>query len=151
MGYISTIHKKGSKDDCKNYRGITVTSTLSRLYGRVLKHFLEAEYKEMEAEEQAGFRVGRSTIDHIFFLQQITEKKTVRSQPLHLIFIDIKKKVYDIVPLANLWTPLRSTSINPIIIKAIQNVYNNSISTIKIGKNLSPGFQVTKDLSLIHI
>ena len=50
----STIHKKGSKNTFKNYRGITVTSTLSRLYERVLKHFLEAEYKEMEADEQAG-------------------------------------------------------------------------------------------------
>ena len=35
-----------------------------------LKHFLEADYTEMEAKEQAGFRVGRSTVDlsliHIF-------------------------------------------------------------------------------------
>ena len=36
---------------------------LSRLYGRILKHFLEAGYKVMRAEEQAGFKVGRSTID----------------------------------------------------------------------------------------
>ena len=51
------IHKEGSKDDWKSYksyRGITVTSTLSRLYGRV--HFLEAEYNEIEAEEQDGIQ-----------------------------------------------------------------------------------------------
>lgn len=79
VGYISVIHKKGRKDDCKNYRGITVTNTFSRLYGRIIKCFLEQEYKEEKAEEQAGFRAGRSTIDHIFCLQQIIEKKKIRS------------------------------------------------------------------------
>lgn len=32
MAYISSIHKKGNKDDCNNYRGISITSTISRLY-----------------------------------------------------------------------------------------------------------------------
>ena len=38
-------------------------------------------------------------------LQQIIEKKTVQSQPLHLVFIDFEK-AYDNVPLANLRTAL---------------------------------------------
>ncbi|XP_049809026.1 uncharacterized protein LOC126252198 [Schistocerca nitens] len=145
VGYISVIHKKGAKDECKNYRGITVTNTFSRLYGRIIKYLLEQEYKEKEPEEQAGFRVGRSTIDHIFCLQQIIEKKMVRAQPIHLVFIDIEK-AYDSVPLSSLWKALISIGINPRIIKAIQNLYKNSISKIKIGKYLSHGFQVTKGL-----
>ena len=41
---------------------------------------------------------------------------------------------------------LSSTSINTIIIKAIQHFYNNSILRIKIGKNLSSEFEVNKGL-----
>ena len=37
-----------------------------------------------------------------------------------------------------------SFKINPIIIKAIQNFYNNSTYRIKIGKDLLSGFQMTK-------
>ncbi|XP_047107262.1 uncharacterized protein LOC124776352 [Schistocerca piceifrons] len=74
VGYISVIHKKGAKDECKNYRGITVTNTFSRLYGRIIKYLLEQEYEEKEAEEQAGFRAGRSTIDHIFAYNKLLKK-----------------------------------------------------------------------------
>jgi len=34
VAYISSIHKKGSKKDCYNYRGISVMSVMSRLYGK---------------------------------------------------------------------------------------------------------------------
>ena len=73
----------------------------------------------MEAEEQPSFRVGRSILNHVFSLHQIVKKETVRSQLLHVDFID-KEKVYESVPLSNLWTALTSTSIKPIIIKAIK-------------------------------
>ncbi|XP_044757762.1 uncharacterized protein LOC123315921 [Coccinella septempunctata] len=56
QAYISSIHKKGKKDVCSNYRGISVTSTLSRLYGRLLRTLIEKEIDEQE--EQCGFRAG---------------------------------------------------------------------------------------------
>ena len=37
VAYISSIHKKGSKEDCSNYRDISVTSVMSRLYGKILR------------------------------------------------------------------------------------------------------------------
>jgi hypothetical protein len=40
---------------CENYRGISVTSTFSRIYGQILAKFVELEHKNMEMEEQAGF------------------------------------------------------------------------------------------------
>ena len=67
----------------------------------MLKYFLEAEYNEVKARKQAGFRVDRSTIDHIFCLKQITKKKTARSQHLHLVYIN-NEKAYDSIPLANM-------------------------------------------------
>jgi hypothetical protein len=44
IGYMSSIHKKGDIRKCENYRGITVTSTFSRLYGRIIKNLIEQEY-----------------------------------------------------------------------------------------------------------
>ncbi|XP_030761089.1 uncharacterized protein LOC115886156 [Sitophilus oryzae] len=89
--YIITIHKKGSKDDCDNYRGISVLSSVSRFYGKLVKKRIEEEYRDMEAEEQAGFRAGRSTVDHLFTLTQIIEKKMARNQEIHLLYVDLKK------------------------------------------------------------
>jgi hypothetical protein len=69
VAFITSIHKKGSKQDCHNYRGISVTSTMSRFYERILKDKIEEEYAEHEEEELVGFRAGRSHIDHIFLPQ----------------------------------------------------------------------------------
>jgi len=53
VAYISSIHKKGSKKDCSNYRGISVTIVMSRLYGKILRDLIEEENKD--EEEQTGF------------------------------------------------------------------------------------------------
>ena len=45
-GLISVIDKKGRKDECKNYRGITVMNTFSRVYGNIIKYYLEESYKK---------------------------------------------------------------------------------------------------------
>jgi hypothetical protein len=64
VAYISSIHIKGSKEDCSNYRGISVTSVMSRLYGKILRDLIEEENKE--EEELSVFRTGRSCTDNIF-------------------------------------------------------------------------------------
>jgi len=71
IGNISAIYKKGKKDEYENYRGITVLNIFSRLYGKIIKHFLEQEFSQIETQEQAGFRACRSTIDRIFCLKQL--------------------------------------------------------------------------------
>ena len=46
------------------------------------KTFLEQEFSQIETEEHAEFRAGRSTVDHIFCLRQLIEKKMVVNHPL---------------------------------------------------------------------
>lgn len=145
VSYISVIHKKWDKNKCDNYRGISVTNTISRIYVRILKNKIEHEYSAMEAEEQAGFRAGRSTIDHLFVLTQIVEKKIAYNQEVHLLFVDLKK-AYDSIPLVKLWEALQHTNINAETIKAIKSLYNGARTQIKIGNNLTTGFTVTKGL-----
>jgi hypothetical protein len=75
VAIITSIHKKGDKRKCENYRGISLTSTFIRIYGRILAKFVELEQKNMEMEEQASFRAGILCIDNIFCITQMTEKK----------------------------------------------------------------------------
>lgn len=48
--FKSSIQKKGNKLDCKKYRGISVTSILSRLYGEILCDLIKENYKGNEEE-----------------------------------------------------------------------------------------------------
>jgi hypothetical protein len=125
VAIITSIHKKGDKRKCENYTGISVTNTFSRIYGRILTKFVEAEYKNMEMEEQSGFGAGRSCIDNIFCLAQMIEKKRATNRDLHLLFIDLSK-AYDSVPLNKLWEMLDKSTINARLIEAIKSLYNGS-------------------------
>jgi hypothetical protein len=76
VAIITSIHKKADKRKCENYTGISVTSTFSRIYGRILAKLVETEYKNMEMEGQSGFRAGRSCIDNNFCITQMIEKES---------------------------------------------------------------------------
>ena len=88
IAVITSIYKKGDKRKCENYRGILVTRTFSRIYGRILAKLVESEYKNMGMEEQSGLRAGRSCIDNI---THMIEKQKATNRELHILFIDLTK------------------------------------------------------------
>lgn len=143
--YITSIYKKGNKLNCNNYHGISVTSTISRVYGRIIRDIIEEEYKNFEEEEQSGFWAGRSCTDNVFCLNQIVEKKLERNRATHLLFIDLQK-AYDNIPIKKLWEVLQNTNINHTIQKAVQTLYKGMKSTVKIGNKISTLFIVNKGL-----
>ena len=88
---IIPIHKEGDKTDCSNYRGISLLPTTYKILFNILLSRLIPYVKEIIGDHQCGFRHNRSTIDHIFCIRQILEKK-----PVHQLFINFKK-AYDSV------------------------------------------------------
>jgi len=114
--YITSIYKKGDRRKCENYRGISITSSIGRLYGRIIKKRLEGIVQD--AEEQCGFCAGRLCIDNIFCLKQLSEKSISYGQDTCLTFVDLRKG-YDTVPTNKLWNVMRVAGINEIYVKAI--------------------------------
>lgn len=115
--WITSIHKKGSKEDCNNYRGLTVISTISRLYKNIPNIIKQEEYRPYEARTK--YHPCRSTIDNIFCLTQVIAK----SLEILLLFVDLTQ-AYDRIPLSKLWIVLESSNINITIIKAINKLYH---------------------------
>ena len=93
---IVPIHKKGGKTDCNNYRGISLLPTTYKILSNILLSRLTPYAKEILGDHQCGFRRNRSTIDHIFCIRQILEKKWEYNEEVHQLFIDFKK-AYDSV------------------------------------------------------
>src|SRR5215470_7191404 len=61
-GIVINIHKKGSKNKCENYRGITLLPAAYKLFTNIMKNKLNAHLEEEMEEEQCGFRKGRSCV-----------------------------------------------------------------------------------------
>ena len=74
-GIIRPIHKSGDPQNPENYRPITVLSCFGKLFTSILNLQLTTplENNDTLEENQAGFRRGRGTSDHIFVLHSLAE------------------------------------------------------------------------------
>jgi hypothetical protein len=85
------IHKKGSKLECNNYRGISLLNVTYKIFTNILTEYIETYTEEFIGEYQCGFRKGRSTTDHTFSLRQIMEKFYEHNTQLHQLYVDFKQ------------------------------------------------------------
>lgn len=145
MSYITPIYKKGNRKDPGNYRGISVMSSISRVFSSIITNRLEHIIEGKISEDQAGFTKGKSCMDHIFSLRQITEKSYAKGQEIHLIFVDLEK-AYDSVPIIKLWDAMEDIGIDLPIISLIRRMYQQCQASIKVGKRLSIPFRTNKGL-----
>ena len=92
---VITLPKKGDLQLCQNYRTISLISHPTKVMLKIMLNRLQPQTEEIIAEiiaeEQAGFRAGRSTTEQIFNLRILCEKYLQYQQNLSLIFIDFKK------------------------------------------------------------
>uniref|UniRef100_A0A803T0U9 ribonuclease H n=1 Tax=Anolis carolinensis TaxID=28377 RepID=A0A803T0U9_ANOCA len=133
MAVIVPIYKrKGRQDDPANYRPISLLNTISKIYTRHL-YWKLLDWMEQEnilAEEQAGFREGRSTIDQCIVLQHLIEKYTSqRTSSLYAAFIDFRA-AFDSISRIKLWEKLGSTSIDKRLLQLIRSLHEGT--TLKI-------------------
>lgn len=93
-GRIVPLHKKGDKEKIENYRSISLLCTAYKIYAEILRKRLEkeVEIKEMLPESQSGFRRRRSTMDNIFILNHLIQKKKKKGEKekIYMMFADLK-------------------------------------------------------------
>ena len=92
-GDITPILKSGDPQDPNNYRGITVSSTISKVFTTILNRRLTKyiENNNLLSEYQIGFRKGCRTSDHIFVLKHIIDSYKKRRKPIYACFVVFKK------------------------------------------------------------
>ncbi len=66
------LHKgKGNKDECNNFRGISLLSVSGKIYGRILTERLMQVTEKKVSDEQGGFSKGKSCVDQIFAVKML--------------------------------------------------------------------------------
>ncbi|XP_030768214.1 uncharacterized protein LOC115891795 [Sitophilus oryzae] len=76
------MFKRGDKKLPSNYRGINLLSTTLKLTTKVIT--TKINDLTCLADEQQGFRSGRSCTDAVFVIRQITEKSIEYNKPAYL-------------------------------------------------------------------
>ena len=117
---------------------------------------LKPQVEKIIAEEQAGFRAGRSTTEQIFNLRILCEKYLQHQQDLYHVFIDFKK-AFDRVRHAALWASMKMYNISTNLVQVIKTLSNKATSAVLFNSNIGDWLRTTvgspsgMSLSLIHI
>ncbi len=92
-----------------NYRGITLASSVYKIYCSILNHRLNqwAEANGLVEDEQNGFRKSRSCQDHLSSLATIIDNRKLVGKSTYVGFIDFSK-AYDRIKRHKLWSHLNS-------------------------------------------
>ena len=137
---ITPIFKAGDPYDPDNYRAIAVGSCLGKLFSSIMLDRL-IQFKDQHCKdpiEQLGFTKGAQTNDHILTLKTMIDKYTKKQHSkLYICFVDLKK-AFDTVSRDLLLYKLVKLGIRGNFFAVIEDMYNNSLSKIKIDKMLSP-------------
>ena len=91
QGLIIKLAKKGNLKECKNSRGITLLSVVSKILGRIIIDRVRNGVDQSLRKEQAGYRRGRGTTDQVFVLRNIVEQVNEWEATLYLDFIALRK------------------------------------------------------------
>ena len=139
---IITLPKKGNLQLCQNYRTISLISHSSKVMLKVILNRLKPQAEEIIAEEQAGFRAGRSTTEQIFNLRILCEKYLQHQQNLYHVFIDFKK-AFDRVWHAALWATMRKYNISASLVRTIEQLYDKATSAVQMNGSIGEWFRTT--------
>ena len=72
---VTSLFKKGKRDDCSNYRGICILSSGYKIWAKITTQCFKTVLEAILLEEENGFRIDRSCIDNVFTIKQTIEKK----------------------------------------------------------------------------
>ena len=109
---------------------------------KIILNKLQPQAEKIIAEEQAGFRAGKSTTEQIFNLRILCGKYLQHQQDLYHVFVDFKK-AFDGVWHAALWATMKKYNISTNLIQVIKNLYDKATRAVLFNGSIGDWFRTT--------
>ena len=93
MANVLPLYKKDGKDQCSNYRPVSVLPIVSKLFERIIFKNVYNFFQDNKVltEHQSGFRPGDSTVNQLAYLYHTFCEALDRKKDIRIIFFDISK------------------------------------------------------------
>ena len=116
---------------------------LSKVYSSILSIRINdyCDFLDICVDEQNGFRNNCSCIDHIHSITTILNNLLLDTRSIFCAFIDFKK-AFDCINRQMLLYRLLMYNIDGKMYNAIQSLYNNTKSTVKLNDHITEYFDV---------
>ena len=147
LSMITPVFKGKGRDPLEpnNYRGISVTSILSKCLETAILLRLEPLFMERDfpSPSQSAYRKGVSCLDAIFTTQEAILKRMRDGDEPYLCFFDLEK-AFDSIEYGVLLRHMFNLGINGKCWRLIKDWYSDSCSVVKIGDQISARFPLSR-------
>jgi endonuclease/exonuclease/phosphatase family metal-dependent hydrolase len=151
---LKLLHKKGDITKLENYRPISLLSHLYKLFMKIVTKRNTKKLDFYQPVEQAGFRSGYSTNDHLQVVRSLIEKCNEYKIEIAIAFIDYEK-AFDSTETWSILDSLDECRVDSRYTKMIKYIYENATSCIelhektdkfKIGRGVRQGDTISPKL-----
>ena len=115
------LPKGGDLTQIKNYRPISLLPIAQKVLSSILNKRCASTFDEALSTEQAGFRVGYSTVDCIHTLNILLSHSKEWRFPLYLLFLDIAK-AFDSVTTESVLSAMETQGVDSQITEYVQKL-----------------------------
>ena len=146
MSMITPVHKKGSKDNPDNYRGISLMSCLAKYFIAILNQrlFKFVIENNILSKSQLGFLPGNRTSDAMIILHNLIDYYCHKNKKyIFGCFVDFSK-AFDSIPRYNLFEKLLKYDVSGKFYDCLVNLYTEDQACIKILSNTTNSFTVNQ-------
>ena len=134
---LTVIYKKG---DCKlvqNYRPIAMIPILYKLFSRMLCNRIQDQVLKELSPDQAAYRPGFSTEDHLTTLTLLFERCREWNREVWLGQVGFEK-AFDTVEHEELWEVLHDVGASECYIQILRRLYSQQAATVVVGSESRP-------------
>lgn len=137
---VFPIFKKGDPAQASNYRPISLTSIIRKLFEMVLKHTVE-KYSPRIDVAQGGFKSRHSALDQALCLHDLIQDYYHSHHDRYPVvaFLDIAT-AYDSVDRTIIWKALRENGMPIPLLGLLQNLFDQVSISVLIGNATSTAF-----------
>ena len=139
---VVPIHKKGSVHLPENYRPVSLTSILCKLYETIIRDHILPYVIEIITDQQHGFCPGKSCLSNLLETLDLANEYIAEGHCVDLFYFDFSK-AFDTVSHYRLLVKLEAMGFSDNMLNIIRNFLSDRVMKVKVGDAVSKAVPVT--------
>ena len=142
---ITPIHKKGSTTDAGNYRPISLTSVICKIYERFIRSHIYKYVSANISSKQHGFVPNKSCLSNLLETVDTINEMLAEGEGVDIFYLDFQK-AFDSVPHHRLLIKLESLGITGKTLSAVSDFLSDRTFQVNVGTCTSGTHKVTSGI-----
>lgn len=132
IAHIIPVHKKGSRSAIENYRPISILSTISKVFEKIVYNVIYPIIVNGIPDSQHGFLRGRSTVSNLSLFSDFVLCNMERGGQVDVVYTDFEK-AFDRVDHDLLLQKLCSLGIHGDLLRWVRSYLSNRCQAVVLG------------------